>query len=582
MDALRRALAVIGGPNAATWPGFWVMLIAGIAGNWAAGGVVDAPLAARLAVAAIPVAFGWLPLLLVRATVLRGADPRPRPLLVIAAIMVGGTVRGMLTDALYLALGWTSTSSIGYRIVSGVVAFSVVIVLMAFVVDSARAHGRRMRQLRELADQLDQARTTARRAALERNDAVVQRIQERLVSEIARLDAAHPGESLASLQSTASDVVRPLSHELASHVPTWAPDAGPGRAKERLDWRAVVSGPGGRQPLAPLLTACLVAVLLIPAAVWQLSGWAKLAIPVVGLLSTWGALELANRAIDRVSGGAARWRIAATIAAVSVAGLAVGLGVLLASVATSASRAGGLALGAVFFVPVFAGSVGIVKAVRDLRLAIEQRLLATTEEMRWQLARVGQVQWVQQRSLSRALHGPVQAAVNAAAIRLDAAIRDGGDAGELVTELQSELIEVIGLLDTSAVQEQHRLEVNLQRVHDTWAGIAEVEVDIDDRTRDALALDDIAETCVLELIGESISNAIRHGHAGAIHVRARIDAAVVDLCIRDDGVAVKAEQRGLGFKLLDEMAVSWHRQICDDGFTELRAEVPIETASTTG
>ena len=54
------------------------------------------------------------------------------------------------------------------------------------------------------------------------------------------------------------------------------------------------------------------------------------------------------------------------------------------------------------------------------------------QELDWEIARANQTQWQQQRALARALHGPLQSAVNAAALRIDAAVRTGSVTTELV------------------------------------------------------------------------------------------------------------------------------------------------------
>jgi signal transduction histidine kinase len=64
------------------------------------------------------------------------------------------------------------------------------------------------------------------------------------------------------------------------------------------------------------------------------------------------------------------------------------------------------------------------------------------------------------------------------------------------------------------------------------------------------------------IVHEACSNAVRHGAAGRIDVQVVVDAGLVDLRIRDDGVGFDAARAGdgagLGLQSMRERTARWN------------------------
>ena len=93
MSPRRQAFNRIGGPDAVTWPAFWITLVAAIAGHLATAGPVSASVPVRILVVIATQLLSFSVLLLLRRTLLRNPE-RPRPWVAIGGFAVAAIVRG--------------------------------------------------------------------------------------------------------------------------------------------------------------------------------------------------------------------------------------------------------------------------------------------------------------------------------------------------------------------------------------------------------------------------------------------------------------------------------------------------------
>jgi signal transduction histidine kinase len=73
--------------------------------------------------------------------------------------------------------------------------------------------------------------------------------------------------------------------------------------------------------------------------------------------------------------------------------------------------------------------------------------------------------------------------------------------------------------------------------------------------------DNLCSTALLDIIPELCFNSIKHGQASQVQVTlTQINPKTILLQVINDGVQIdKDSTKGLGTKLLDECAISWHR-----------------------
>ena len=240
----------------------------------------------------------------------------------------------------------------------------------------------------------------------------------------------------------------------------------------------------------------------------------------------------------------------------------------------------------VFLIPVFTVLLGLLFAVfnsarreaREVRVGIE----LISAELNWELARARELNRQQLRLLSFTLHGQIQAAMEAAFIKLQQAINSGVDNNSLRSSL-AELIE-------SAVTHIYRnfkspdsLDSVLVKIRDTWNGIAEVTWDIPSEVLKRIATDPISNTALIDLITELSFNAVKHGKASSIKIACQeVDNRILELSVSNDGNVLElTDRRGLGTKLLDESTIYWNR-FAEQANTVTIARIPIVSGKTCG
>jgi signal transduction histidine kinase len=230
------------------------------------------------------------------------------------------------------------------------------------------------------------------------------------------------------------------------------------------------------------------------------------------------------------------------------------------------------------FAAAFTGLFVFTKAVQKVQEQVAENLAKSAAELRWSIARVGQVLWFQQKKLARALHGPVQSSITAAAIRMDAVVRAGGDPVPLLAEVRASIIDSLGLLSATP-DSVTSLQLSIDRLIGTWEGVARVQAGIDQDACALLMADPVAETCVADALNEAVSNAVRHGGADRVDVfidrRLATTDGVVILRVEDHGPApIDHTKKGLGSQILDETSVAWSLDQLDEGHI-LNAEFPV-------
>lgn len=573
MSRWRRAFDRIGGPDAVTWPAFWITFATNLIGHLTTAGEISASIAVRtLIVIASQIAM-FAPLVLLRFTLLR--DPsRPRPWVALAGFVVAALTRGFVLTSLLLGIGAVDEPLWLYRMAASIFNLVVILVIVALVVGTFRAHKRSLDALILSKFQLEATQEKILAGVTERNEEAVHQVQEHLRGEIARFDSTEGAASVHELQRLASDVVRPMSHDLANSVPISNTPPSPTLAAN-VTWQQVVAQVVDRPPLRPVPAAALMGLLLLIAAA-GVFGPQGISLTIALVLSMLVLSYLANRVLTAIL---PRVTVRAAIVLILTATLAVGY--VSAAVSTwflppTGDRTMFIALGGAFIAGVIL-LMSLMSAVLRQQRASEQELLFVTQHLRRDLVRSRQVDWLQRKALSQAIHGPVQSAVTSAALRLDAAVRGNEPIDGLITQIRRNLREVIDVLDPGDVSAPSFDEA-LQRISGTWDGVCSVTCAIAPAVRNALDVDPIARVSVIDLLTEAVSNAVRHGEAKNVHLAATLtEDGCITVRIHDDGKSLPDAPalRGLGTVLLEECTLEWSRAVTPAGCV-LTMVLPIE------
>ena len=154
--------------------------------------------------------------------------------------------------------------------------------------------------------------------------------------------------------------------------------------------------------------------------------------------------------------------------------------------------------------------------------------------------------------MSRYLHGEIQTGLTAAILLLRQASKSG-DVNLARQGLENAVKILMKNHLESFSKDQFSHQAYLEQIISGWMGIADVTIELNfiDGMAQSRAQD------VVELIGEGVANAIRHGKATKISVS---DEVVLDqLCvhIKSDGVEMPTGQTGLGTEMFNQLTSSW-------------------------
>jgi signal transduction histidine kinase len=291
------------------------------------------------------------------------------------------------------------------------------------------------------------------------------------------------------------------------------------------------------------------------------------------LLATWILLAAGNALLARIPPGRpTQVRVIAVTFICLSAGAVIGF---IAHEIAGGSVAGQWAwFGAMVASCTLAWLLAITRAVDRQHRDDEERLATTEASLRWQVARVRQVQWQQHRTLSRALHGPIQGAITAAAMRLDAAVRTDADAPKLMTQTRDQLCAAVSILERQP-EATAGINESLEILIGAWEGVCTIATTMDTEATTALDNDELCRSCLRDVLIDAISNSVRHGGASIVDISISLVGDEVLVRVRDNGAAPgSVVNPGLGTRLLEECSTRWSSEATDDGYL-LTAYLPV-------
>jgi signal transduction histidine kinase len=171
--------------------------------------------------------------------------------------------------------------------------------------------------------------------------------------------------------------------------------------------------------------------------------------------------------------------------------------------------------------------------------------------------------------MSRYLHGEVQTGLIAAILLLQQASKNG-DAALAREGLENAVKILMQNHWESFTKNLKENNQHLEQIVSGWRGIADVSIELDFVDE----LDPTKARDVIELIGEGVANAIRHGKATRISVTDEKVSSELRIRIISDGREVIDGQSGLGTEMFNLLTTQWSFSRAD-GQSELTFSVPL-------
>ena len=193
--------------------------------------------------------------------------------------------------------------------------------------------------------------------------------------------------------------------------------------------------------------------------------------------------------------------------------------------------------------------LGIVQMQRN---QVTEELEQAVEDLRLLNSQLRQQVWLSQKTLATELHGSVQAALNASALRL--AQLENPTPKDL-DRVRIDIDNAMQRLGDDDYLDGQSVEELLEQICDLWEGSCEVDYRISEEASSALADDSAAAYCTLEVIREAVNNAIKHGQAKTIQIEATLAPGLIELVVINDGADTQLRTPGVGSALYQELAL---------------------------
>ncbi len=366
--------------------------------------------------------------------------------------------------------------------------------------------------------------------------------------------ASNSAAIIETLTKTVDEVVRPLSHDIAATEQQPEPLSS-AKARGYIPAISPMHRIDASRLFLPQLSALLIAITAFPAALALKPGFEGF---IAGVLHGLIALLVLGFIKGLVQGRRMPILYAAMLVVLgfsAVEWLVLFLAEALRIPFSEQETANILMFGLVFGITFAIGQA--VQVARGEAVTELKSVIAATELL---VSRLRQEIWLNNRKMASVLHGPIQTALYAASMKLSSAKKI---TPQLVAEAESDITSALDRLDLSPSEQEDFAEVITQIVS-LWRGSCEISVFIDENASTKLYADKNAGACVVEVVQEAISNAIKHGRASNASVMISLTKqGTAEVRVRNDGKPLDVKAQGFGSQLLDEICHRW--QIVNDG-----------------
>ena len=488
-----------------------------------------------------------------------GKEVKSRPLFVLGAFLLSGFARGVVILGLDILTGHHQFGQELFRLLGGPIFTFVTLTLSAVLASNYQRHRESLAALADERYRL-QIRSAGIRAKVQiQREELLEKVRSLLDPAIAKIQANLTGQSsteaINSLRSTVDEVVRPLSVEVAEASDELEAESGKAviREKAPIPSRILLG-----EFIVPLWATLILAIILVPAAFLFEQGLNSLLILTSAFFTMFTGLGLFQWLTIKLS-------VHPYLAAVVVPGIHA------ASLApmyfVNDFFQWNVSVEQVHSLLLFGATVGATtfaaQFARLQRKATTEKLAAVNQQLEILNASLRQELWLNRRRTASVLHGPVQAALFASAMKLS---QEKKPTPELVAEVEQDIAQALEKLNNPSNLEGEDISDLLNQIVEIWSDAADISIEIPEALEAAITKQPLASEALIEISREFITNAIKHGKAGKVSLKvSRLDGARIAIEVVDDGQGLPPGAKpGFGSKLLSELSLVWRQSRVGD------------------
>ena len=469
-----------------------------------------------------------------------------------AFIIVIGGLRGYLLDYYLLLFSVTEVNDAGFRIASSIANFTISALLATIAVGRIREHAQSVQKLMTDQYRLAYVEMVTKENLDEFEEKQVEPIKKQLLSSLKLIKTQSVDQALLTIRKTIDEIVQPLSRNLEELISNWNPPEV--KQKEiKIDWKKAISTATRPEEVNVKLTPVILSLIGTPTMVNNFGLITGLIVIGQSLLTGYFLYGLVKNVISKLFKGSLGYLLI-----LLTSGLMQGLLTLIWTYSIDSSfailiLAPGAALVSGFFISL---NTSATNQALDVSKSIEK----TTKELSWGVSRVRNERHQRSRNLGRKLHGEIQAQFASAFLIIQNNQNDSAKAQAMVIDLASGLEKDVEKLSDISTKNQ-KLDEMIEKLKQTWQGVAVINFEANQEVINNVDKDNLCSTALLDIIPELCFNSIKHGQASEVEVSlSHINPKTILLQVKNNGgEGDKDSQKGLGTKLLDECAISWHR-----------------------
>jgi signal transduction histidine kinase len=493
----------------------------------------------------------------------------PPAIVYLLVFLLAGFVRGVVIFQVGTEFGVIPPDEWQYRLLGSPLFILVSLSLVTVLVSNSQRATKELANL-ETSRLVLEKRLSSMRAEISRMNSEVAGNVSGLISPVIQelmvkiKGSKELAREIQELRTTVDEVVRPLSIAIAEKTDEMSsPQVTAAKVSIRENFRLDSKLQVANQ-IVPFWSSALITLISTPAAVVFYGQDAALALALLAV-ATVATLELAYFIFRRVQ----LRSIAALLLQVAIFATAGGAAILALSLANLS--AGLYPAARIITLAVIIGLAMFIGQIRQTqRYASQQKAREVNEQLELLNSQARRELWLNRRRIATVLHGPVQAALYASAMRLAQSSRPSK---KLIQSVNQDLADALEVLKFDSLEETDLRDV-IGQITEVWSGTCEIYSNISKAVYQVTKKNPLVGEAVTEVLREAVSNAIKHGSATEIEIDAKVTAKLVVISIVNNGKSpVNSRGNGFGSKLYSELTHTWQLERTPDSRTKFSATV---------
>lgn len=476
----------------------------------------------------------WLRLVVVAATaivpvlllavVLRSRTRRGDAELVLLAI-AAGVIRGVLLGYGFHVMGLAPSSNLAFHVANGVAYFTPVLLIDAAIVGEVRMRGAHYLGLLGDRNQLLDVVKRDEQQVQPSEQAIGEELIEQVRQEYHRVASTNGSYSISDIEEVLHRFVRPQSSKLFAEEVVWQAEHGEIRHPRSVP-RETLSLLKPEPTLLPTFMSALLGTQVLT--YLPIIGWGSVLILWALILFTVLPLLRFSRVLLKQWLGDAPYPVRLITYCTLLVATTLPTGIVVWVVNGRSEEFDMYVKSYPGFMVILGLILSSLESLLAAIPALQQQLERVNAQLRWSIARLNMARWIRSAQISRILHGPVQSALHATIMQAKQVEAGDADAMRRI-DIERYLFENLNrMIDSSQTGSFAEFLDDLVQL---WEGVCTVTAHVDSEVWRTLADDELVERALIDILNETVSNAVRHGKAREIAIGLELheDSLVVEL-----------------------------------------------------